>query len=177
MRHLILPNDFHEFTSKFSNKKFTGPFQKKGVAENAPVTMLNKSSSLGSLVLLDQVEEDSKNEEEKNKRQLFHHYDIVKDKGEEKTYHKKPSHVDNSESPIREINEINEEEIKDDGRKRLTPRGKNILFNVTNVICDEIDGIDKKNSEKSLVEKEVDEIILEEKEEGILEKSGKKGKN
>ena len=165
MRHLILPNDFHEFSSRSSNSstKFSSPFMKKGMTESAPLASLNKSSSLGSLALLDQVDEDC-DEDEKKKKRLFHHIDIIKDCLEEKNYVKKSSYVESSESPIRESNI--EEENKEEGRKKLTPRGK-AMFNLK---CDEVG--EKRREEKS---EKMEEVIVEEKDDGFLEMSGKKG--
>jgi len=120
-------------------------------------------------LILDKVDED-RNEEEKKKRTLFHHYDTVKDNVEEKSLHKKPSYIETSESPIREMNEEGKEELK----KRLTPRGKAMLFQVNNVKCDELDNEKRFGSEKVL--EEMEEVIMEEKEENFVEKSGKKGK-
>jgi len=168
MRHLILPNDFHEFCSKpsnYSSPKFSSPFLKKGMTESAPLSLLNKSSSLGSLMLLDQVDED-RNEDEKKKKRLFHHIDIIKDNFEEKNYVKKSSYLENSESPIRESNI--EEENKEEGRKKLTPRGKAMFY----LKCDEVG---EKRRDGGNNEKNVEEVIEEEKDDGFLEKSGKKG--
>lgn len=167
MKHLVLPNDFKEFSSKFSQQKF----EKKRVVDNNPSLFMNKSNSLGNLSL-DRVEE-IKNDDEFKKKKVFQHFDVVKDQFEEKTYHKKPSYIENSESPIRESNE-NEEETKEVTKKRLTPRGKHILFNISNVKCDELNSLEKKNAEKSA--DKLEETILEVKEELIVEKSGKKGK-
>lgn len=162
MKHLVLPNDFKEFSSKFSQQKF----EKKRVFDNSSTLFMNKSNSLGNLSL-DRVEE-IKNDDELKKKRIFQHFDVVKDQFEEKNLHKKPSYIENSESPIRESNE-NEEETKECAKKRLTPRGKHILFNVSNVKCDELDGFEKKNAE------ELEETIFEVKEELIVEKCGKKG--
>ena len=162
---MVLPNDFREFTSKFQPKKTA----KKMLEHQQNLTSLNKSSSLGSLIL-DKVDED-RNEEELKKRHLFHHLDVVKDNVEEKSLHKKPSYVENSESPIKEANE----EGKEESKKRLTPRGKGMQFQMSNVKCDELD-VERRFGSEKIIDKEMEEVIMEEKEETFVEKSGKKGK-
>lgn len=172
MKHLILPNDFQEFSSKFKQQKY----EKKKIPDNNPNVFLNKSSSLGTLSL-DKVEE-QKNDDELKKKKLFQHYDSVKDQFEEKNYRKKPSHnIDTSESPIREMNDPTDEEWKEENKKKGTPRGNGIFFNVGNVKCDELDNFEKKNAnnERSSEKNYDDEIIMEVKEELLLENSEKKG--
>lgn len=119
---------------------------------------------------LDRVEE-VHNDEERKLKQLFHHYDMPKDNTEDKNYRKRPSYIEGEESPIKETNENNEEEGKE-AWKRLTPKGsirEKTKFNLINVHCDELDVKERKN-----MEKEYEETIIEEKEDLIIEKSGKK---
>lgn len=152
MKHYNLPNDFKEFATSFKKCNFS---QRKN---NSDINFLNKSSSLDRLERVNELKDD----DEKKKTKFFNHFLLKNDRLDDIIINGRKSHLNNTDSPIRE--NIEDEAKDEEKKKRTTPKNKSGLGLFNSLKCDELDN-DKKWIENS-IEKNVKEIIEEENEEG-----------